>query len=221
MSPVRLYLILSLVFFFLAREVSKDSSGQSDIINYKLGSDTSAVLITGDSALLEYLASDSLYYGAVSPADSLDSIDYRRKERIRQSALKAVNNKQLFFNDMFKYLSYILFILMPVFALLLKLLYIRRKRYYVEHLLFSVNMHSFALFVLSILLTLKLLIKGGDSLAVLVVLVIPVYFTAGMMRFYKQGFFKILLKEIILALAYSILVSISFGAAFILAFILI
>jgi len=218
MSPIRLYLVLSLVFFFMAREARENSTGQSDENKYSLGTDSTAVTIIGDSALLEYLNSDSLYYSAVSPGDSLDIDEYEKYERIRQSSLKVVNNKQLFFDDLFKYLSYSLFILMPVFALLLKLLYIRRKSFYVEHLLFSLNMHSFTLLVLSVFLFVRILLTDNDRWAFLVVLAIPVYFTAGMMRFYKQGFLKILLKEFILALTYTILLVFSLGGVAVLAF---
>ena len=94
---------------------------------------------------------------------------------------------------------------MPVFALILKLLYIRRKRYYIEHLVFTINMHSFSLFVLSVMLLLGLLIKGDDDFLAAILLVIPVYFTIGMYRFYRQNIFKTILKEFILGFIYTIL----------------
>ncbi len=102
-------------------------------------------------------------------------------------------------------LSCALFLLMPVFALLLQLLYIRRKRYYIEHLIFSLNMHSFALLILSLVFALKLLLKGEDNFLYYGILIIPVYFTVGMKNFYSQGYFKILLKVLLLGLSYGFL----------------
>ena len=43
----------------------------------------------------------------------------------------------------FVLVSYIVFLLLPIYALFLKLLYVRSGRYYVEHLLFFVHVHAF------------------------------------------------------------------------------
>ncbi|MBL7113348.1 MAG: DUF3667 domain-containing protein [Bacteroidales bacterium] len=218
LSPVKFYLFMSIVFFFIAREASNVPNSESETIRFTLGSDSNQTVITDDSSLVEILGSDSLYYGMASPVDSLDEEAYERSEKIRNNALKALNNKEMLINEFYKFISYNLFILMPIFALLLKLLYIRRKRYYIEHLVFSINMHSFALFLLSVLLSLKLIIKGNDDYVSLLFLIVPVYFTIGMKRFYKQSIFKTLVKEFILALIYSILLIASLLGAAILAF---
>jgi hypothetical protein len=205
LSPVKFYLFMSIVFFFIARTASNIPNAESETIRFTLGSDSNQTVITDDSILIEILSSDSLYYSMASPIDSTDTEAMEKAEKIRKRALKAVTQKQLLINNFFQYLSYILFILMPVFALLLQLLYIRRKRYYTEHLVFSINMHSFALFVLSVMQLIGLVIKGNDDFRTLFLLVIQVYFTIGMKRFYNQNIFKTLLKEFILGFVYTIL----------------
>jgi hypothetical protein len=50
-----------------------------------------------------------------------------------------------------KLLPYAMFLLMPFYALILALLYVFKRRYYAEHLVFAVHMHSFS-FVLQMLL---------------------------------------------------------------------
>jgi len=51
-------------------------------------------------------------------------------------------------------------LMMPALALILKLLYIRRKRYFVEHLVFSYHYHAFAFIAMSIAL---LIINPGEE----------------------------------------------------------
>jgi hypothetical protein len=102
-----------------------------------------------------------------------------------------------------------LFILLPLMALILKLLYPLSKRYYVEHLLFVVHYHAFVFLVLSlqILFTrLTSLTRLPDTLADVTTLAaflyIPVYLYKGMRRVYEQGPAFTGLKFVILLLAY-------------------
>ena len=205
LSPVKFYLFMSIVFFFLARDASHLSNENMGVMRYTIGPDSNQTVITDDSTIMEILASDSLYYSMASPVDSSDQLAMEKSERFRQNALKVMTNKQILLDNFFKFLSYSMFFLMPVFALLLQLLYIRRRHYYIEHLVFSINMHSFALFVLSVMLLVGLFIKGEDDFLGFFLLLLPVYFTIGMKRFYKQNLFKTLLKEFILAFVYTIL----------------
>ena len=104
-----------------------------------------------------------------------------------------------------------LFILLPLMALILKVLYPLSKRYYVEHLLFVVHYHAFVFLILS----LQILFDRMTSLAGLpaslanattlaVFLYIPVYLYKGMRRVYEQGAAFTGLKFLALSLAYFI-----------------
>jgi hypothetical protein len=219
LSPVKFYLFMSVVFFFVARAASSIPNADSKAIRFTIGPDSNQTVITDEAVMKDILSSDSLYYSMASPVDSTDEKAIEKSEKIRNRALKALTQRELLINNFFQYLSYILFILMPIFALLLKLLYIRRKRYYIEHLVFSINMHSFALFVLSVILILGLLIKGEDGFLAIFFLIIPVYFTIGMKRFYRQNLFKTLAKEFILTFIYSFLLVASLAGAAYLAYI--
>ncbi len=218
LSPVKFYLFMSIVFFFIARGASNITNKEMGAIRYTIGPDSNQTVITDDSTIIAILSSDSLYYNVASPIDSLDENAYEKSEKFRQNMLFAMTHKQLIINNFFQYLSYALFILMPIFALLLKLLYIRRNRFYIEHLVFSINMHSFALFILSLMLLIGLLIKVEDSFLALLLLIIPVYFTIGMKRFYGQKIFKTLAKEFILTFIYTILLVASLAGAAYLAY---
>lgn len=104
-----------------------------------------------------------------------------------------------------------LFILLPLMALVLKVLYPLSKRYYVEHLLFVLHYHAFVFLIL----TLEVLwsrfvsvIRMPELLSDLTVFVIsvyiPVYLYRSMRRVYEQGRAITLLKFLLLVIAYFI-----------------
>jgi hypothetical protein len=216
LSPVRLYLFLSIVFFFLVRYSTNISTEDNNNIVLSTNNDSTQTEVQTDSAGFEIIIGDTLRLNKKQKTSSKDSIAIARNTKIQNAAYKVAENESLYLSNFFNYLSYAMFVLMPLFALILHLLYIRRKRYYVEHLVFSVNMHSFALLILSINATLQIIFKGADEFFDRIALIIPVYFIIGMMRFYKQGFFKVVLKFIILSVVYILLLIIAMGGILVL-----
>ena len=101
-------------------------------------------------------------------------------------------------------LIWMLILLMPAVAMWLKLLYIRRKRYFVEHLTFLFHFHSFAFFMATILI-LIVNYTGNNKIYFLLLAGIPVYLLIAMLRFYKQGFFKTFVKFLSLVVSYLVL----------------
>ena len=112
-----------------------------------------------------------------------------------------------------------LFILLPLMALILKILYPLSKRYYVEHLLFVIHFHAFVFLILTLqilfgrlgsIVSLPEAVSGVTIFAVS--LYIPVYFYKAMRRVYEQGHVLSSLKFIVLLMSYF------FGLSFILLF---
>ncbi|HVH11835.1 MAG TPA: DUF3667 domain-containing protein [Longimicrobium sp.] len=90
-----------------------------------------------------------------------------------------------------------IFLMMPLFAFILKLLYLRRKRFYVEHFVFALHVHAFAF----LLLTAIMLIPLDWVNAVLSTWFMVALYVA-MKRVYGQGYLKTLLKYFLLGQAY-------------------
>ena len=59
-----------------------------------------------------------------------------------------VDGTERFVQAMVGHIPTALFVLVPVFAFILKLAYVRRKRYYSEHLIFALHLHSVAFLTL-------------------------------------------------------------------------
>jgi hypothetical protein len=99
----------------------------------------------------------------------------------------------------------VMFLLLPLFALLLKLIYVRRGWFYSEHLVFALHTHAFAFLAFAVMAAL-LGSSGGARWAVLVsqllAVAIPVYFYVAQKRVYAQGWLKTGLKALILGWIY-------------------
>jgi len=101
-------------------------------------------------------------------------------------------------------LPYLLIVSLPLFALVLKLLYIRRKKfYYADHAIFSIHHYIFSFLVLLLILIFnKLEQMTGAGIFTFVnlalTLLLLVYLYKAMRNFYQQGWFKTLFKYFIL-----------------------
>lgn len=106
--------------------------------------------------------------------------------------------------------SKVLFYLLPFFALLLKLLYIRRGYYYSEHLVFSIYYYNF--FYLAG--TLQILVGLSPWLSWISTFIgfwIVLYLLFAMKRMYQQSWRKTILKYFIFGFSFMILVAIGFS----------
>lgn len=106
---------------------------------------------------------------------------------------------------MVEQLPTVIFLLLPVFALLLKVLYVRRGWYYAEHLVFALHVHAFV-FVVFTIAALLWWISGGaawtGAVTSVLGLLIPIYFLVAMKRVYAQGWIKTLVKIYFLSWMY-------------------
>ena len=107
-----------------------------------------------------------------------------------------------------------LFVLLPIFALMLKLAYLFKRRLYMEHLIVALHSHAFLCLALLLVFALDAL---GDAVAALapvtgpaerlLALWMPLYLLLMQKRVYGQGWPMTLLKYGILGVCYSILLS--------------
>ncbi|HET6631605.1 MAG TPA: DUF3667 domain-containing protein [Rhodanobacteraceae bacterium] len=114
-----------------------------------------------------------------------------------------------------------LLVLLPLFALLLKIVYLFKRRLYIEHLI--VAMYSHAFIFLTLLLSALLVLVGellpdwsGSPLGWLQVLIwcwLPLYLLLAQKRIYAQGWFFTLLKYGVVGVCYTVMMSMAVAAA--------
>jgi hypothetical protein len=121
--------------------------------------------------------------------------------------------KSVLLNTFLQKLPYMLFASLPFFALILKLLYFRRKQFfYADHGIFTVYHYVFTFFLLTAVFALNKLadVKGFgfvDAITVFTFLSGGVYLYLSMKNFYGQGHGKTLLKFILLnAVAFVVMI---------------
>jgi len=211
--PIRMYMIFSILFFFLVQYATSDDSKKESVgININENADSienkssntaqhQAIFIQGDS-----LQPDS--------SITTDNINRQELEKIKKEALNdtsatswekqlviggfnAAEKKDVFFDRFLNNISYVLFLLMPVFALILAMFLWKSRLLYVKHLIFSINFHSFIFGLSSLLIVLMKLFP--DSISDFIVYLwwgIPIYLMLGIKRFYNRthtgAFFKTL-----------------------------
>ncbi|RUO38489.1 hypothetical protein CWE13_02285 [Aliidiomarina shirensis] len=113
-------------------------------------------------------------------------------------------------------------IMLPIFALFMKLIYIGSKRYYIEHVVLALHTHAFMLITLLLILGVNLihslLLDYGISTWLIwpfpwilkaLWLWLPVYLFLAQKRFYRQSNLVTFIKFNITALFYCFLLSIS------------
>ena len=99
----------------------------------------------------------------------------------------------------------VMFIVLPVFALILKVLYVRRDWYYSEHLVFGLHTHAFAFVIFCVIgLVLQFGAERDWSGAATTVLAlsIPLYFLLAQKHVYRQGWIRTVIKAWILGWIY-------------------
>ena len=128
----------------------------------------------------------------------------------------------------FQSLPQTLFVLVPLFALLLKAAYLFRRRLYMEHLIVALHSHAFlcvAILVLVMLGVARDALGGGvvagalGWLEWLVALWMPAYLWIAQKRVYGQGVVLTTLKFVLLGFCYAVLLTL--GALMNLAFALV
>ena len=103
----------------------------------------------------------------------------------------------------------LMFVMLPVFALLMKVVYL--DRLYFDHLIFSLHLHSVAYVILAMMLPLEAL--ASRHIVLLIMQIVPfVYFLAhfvfAVRRVYQSKWLAVALKSALVLFAYMILVSV-------------
>jgi len=98
--------------------------------------------------------------------------------------------------------------MLPIFALILKLLYVRRKTLYIKHLVHALHLHSFAYLMYGITLLFTAYVTDGyetlnDWILLITFVLVSAYAYMSFMKVYQQGWFKTLAKFNMLGMLYA------------------
>ena len=142
---------------------------------------------------------------------ALDTLGYDKNftNRFLYTRAKAANslikkdNREKYLVDLLSYGSISLFIFLPIFTLFLKLIYIRRKNTYVDHLIFVFHTQTIFFMLFSIYFLIALF--GAKPQIWVFISLFLIYLLIAMRKFYQQGYVKTLIKFLMLNFIYIIM----------------
>jgi hypothetical protein len=220
--PLRLYLVTS-VLFFLALSLLPELRGEELTLGMQgvtVGKDSAAARppIPVPAAVAPGAARGRITPPPRPPAPPgnwlrnvrmntgnpvIDSIGNARIERF--SRMDPRDAARQLTSEYLGHVPQMMFVLLPLFAALLKVLYAASRRFYVEHFVFALHVHAFAFLTYLLMLAIRL----PPVIGVLGAWVM-LYVLLAMKRVYRQGWIATMMKYGILGMAYVVLLS--FGA---------
>lgn len=212
-SPLKLYFFLSIVAFFLIQQsidIAVENQGTQNVDAAGAGKDSDFHIgnfngkpwhAKTNPMNVAWLpdAGNDLINGKLGKLES--TVKNKDWQQLTHAALAATPQTLL--------------ILLPIFALLLKLAYMFRGRLYMEHLIVALHNHAFLLSSLSLLAVLTEMstwstaVPGWESvlgLATSLLLIwIPLYFLLSLKYIYSQSWKMTVFKFLLIGLSYSLL----------------
>ena len=160
---------------------------------------------------------DLLQIGPEKPRNDFERwLQDRAKEKFGEHGTRA----QVFFVSMINNLPYMMLCSIPLFALVLKLLYIRNRIFYIDHLIYALHIHTFT-YVAVILIGLVTIGLNRVALGAIAGWIIgllwfgfAVQIFLSIRRVYRQGWIKSLIKFWLGGAVYFFILLIGFAATF-------
>lgn len=213
-SPIRLYLFVSIAFFFLlsmTTEVVEAEGAESVQTEAEAMKETDTTglltLLSADrqQRAREILARPDTSFARLLLLQIAGSVDEttgsnRVETFLIGQLVDAMHEPESIARQFMDNLAIGVFVMLPVYAGLLKLFYVGAQRYYVEHLVFATQLHTFTFLVFSVLVVLPE--QSGtawvDSLVAQVstglLLWIMVYHYLALRRYFGEGRIRTALK---------------------------
>ena len=238
--PIRIYLFASVIFFLLASL----ATSLADLDRIVISDDPVVAEGEAESGEVEDELPDITLFGDEKwhPVDNPVDVPFfpaRLNAWINteladspQKARAIEKNPKIIIQSMIEVLPQAVFILLPVFALVMKFWYLFAKRFYIEHLIFSLHNHSF-IFVIFILIVLlgwietgaaglglatEIAESGVDVVSTVLLAWIPIYMFIAMKRVYQQGWLLTIGKYFVVGWTYIIVLGVVTSIAGIIGF---
>ena len=189
--PVRLYIFISFLFFLLLSL----SPGKHEPISTANSPSTPNVITfyninSQELRGLEQAQLDSLMQSRGVALTILNRYMVRQMSRISTEG-------QVEFNHLLmKGISYMMFALMPLFALFVFLLNRKKAQYYIGTLVFSIHYHSFVFLLLTVSLVVGRL-AGTSLIWVISIIICPVYLYLALRYMYQGSRMKMIGKTLL------------------------
>lgn len=210
--PFRLYVFVSLIFFFTLALTSKSSVQVTDTDDKASSTQTMLPGVAINPGSIKSVESET----RVEHPKELKklTLDTKQAEEIKTKLVEdgfktSVAQKFAYFvsdseqskQKLFKNLSFMMFLLLPFFALVLHLYFRRQGRNYVEHLMFSIHLHTFYFIMLIVAMVIGQLLPTFDFNYIVIALM-GAYLYFAMRQVYRQTHLRTLFSMFPISFTY-------------------
>jgi hypothetical protein len=213
--PARMYVFISFVYFLLIAVLPDKDASEKETVDD--GSGIKVLTNDSDNNINFNFGKAVSNYKSFAQYDSAQKLlpEEARDGRIKRFMIKRsfeINSKyqkdsegftQSFGENFEANVPRVFFVLLPIFALILKGLYARKDYYYSEHLIFTVYFYNFFFAAGSIYMLMNL-IPYVEYLTWAIIIWIAIYMPIGMRAMYRQPWGKTILKYSLFVIAFSI-----------------
>ncbi len=199
--PIKMLMFITILYFLMVSLGMSLSHSKPAETSAKKEQNVFTITLGGKK-----ISVDSLQYKVGSKGidhyiDSIDpTADFLTRKIAKGTALLLIDGYDAMMEKLVHRASKVVFILIPVLALLLQLFYIRRKRLYYDHLIFAIHFHSFLFLMLFLYALVDLFPLNIDILVFISCILIYLYIA--LYQVYKQSYFKTLLKLLLIFVTY-------------------
>ncbi|MEL4181466.1 DUF3667 domain-containing protein [Roseateles sp. PN1] len=199
--PLRIYLTISLLALILLRIVTATQmeTASADFIKIDTA-DKKDVQIIGMGGF-EAGIKDGVFFCKKLPTSTCERLKRRFNFDPATMATELQEGQARFFS----HLGTAMFLLLPSYALWLKLVYLDKRRRYTEHLIYALHLHAFWFAMIALVMAGKLMgLSGAPAWAGLASMLYPL---VAMSRVYRSRWWSTGLRAFAVLLLYSITIS--------------
>jgi hypothetical protein len=152
--------------------------------------------------------------------DKPDQMEQWLQKRAREKFGEHGTNIRLFLVTLMSNLPYMMLACIPLFAFVLKILYVRKRIFYIDHLVYALHIHSFAFLAIMLIVLITVGLNrtipgafGGWLIAAMWITFAAQIFLS-IRRVYKQGWFFSIFKFFVGGVVYFVVLCVALAATF-------
>jgi hypothetical protein len=190
--------------------IVKDESDSSDFVDGVIDGFNQSAKGKGEETFSKYIAKQKLL-----PKERRDGpFELYIMKMTYKWGRHGDNAKEVFIEAVKHNVPKMMFVLLPIFALILKLVFYKNRKFYVEHLIFSIHLHCFIFLFFTLIIMVKMIIpESWDAviqwLGFLSTIAVTWYVYRSLRTVYHRSRFRTITKMIGISFTYLMFFSLS------------
>jgi hypothetical protein len=186
--PLRLFFFITILFIIVTTYAYN-----------RFGTEIKSRMIENDKALIQL---DTNRFASMKASDKIlfkgDSVTVQTLREQLKGNERRIGKVMIGIDHVFVNLKYVMFALLPLYALVFKILYRKQKLYYVDHLVYAMHLQCFSYVVLGLLFMLPLVVTTSIvTVRQIAFFIILIYVMISVHNLYHQKLWKTVVKSLV------------------------